>query len=206
MNSILRNTRIQLTLLLTVAALCAYILWSYILSFQTVVFVFDQKLGYIELSTSDQKLYPTNNQPIKLRKGVYTARNIGTSIAQGTRQLTIDTTSQTIHIEFDYTKQYLDTLYAAQQDSIESVLHREYPSIEKYYRLENSRLYHHGEIYGTSLIAIDQSGDNADTLHVIMQKKEGSWRLVSRPPAPILSAPNYPGIDVAILRSINQGK
>lgn len=204
MNNLLRNTRIQITSLLILLVICAYALWSYIFSFQTVTFTFDQKLGYIELLHDNTKLYPVNNQPIKLKKGEYVARNIGTSIAPNPRTVTINETKRTLHVEFDYTQQYLDTLYESQRTSIEAGLFEKYPIIKDAYRLQYGKLYHHGEIYGASLVAIDKSGDNTDTLHVIMKKKDSSWHVASRPPTPILSAPDYPDIDASILRAINQ--
>lgn len=206
MNNILKNTRVQIASLLALTAICAYALWSYIFSFQTVTFTFDQKLGYIELIRDDQKLYPAHNQPVKLKKGRYTIRNIGSSITPTARNLTVDATSQTIHVEFDYTEQHLENLYKLQQVAIETALLTQYPAITQNYRIEHSRLYHHGEVYGASLVATDQSGDNADTLYVVMKKKGDTWQVVSRPPAPILSAPDYPDISRDVLLRINQGK
>ena len=68
------------------------------------------------------------------------------------------------------------------------------------------KLYHQGEVYGAILVAKDQSSDNADTLRVLMRKENNNWVILSKPPAPILSAPSYPDINRAVLVDINQAR
>jgi hypothetical protein len=37
-----------------------------------------------------------------------------------------------------------------------------------------------------------------------MQKKDGNWVLLSKPPRPLLSAKDFPTVPVSILKKINQ--
>lgn len=205
MSNILQRTWVKITLLGTLVLVCLYALLAYALSFHTVTFMFDSSTGYIELPQEHTKLYPVNNQPLKLKAGEYTLRAVGTKIDPKPRTITVDA-SKTISVDFSYNTAHLQSLYATERGSIESALLKQYPSISTLYRIERGQLYGKGDIYGASLVAIDQSSDNADTLRVLLRKKDNTWHVLSRPPAPLLSAPNYPGIPVAILRSINQAK
>ena len=199
-------------IILSLAALAAvgvgiWLLWSYILSFQTVTFHFDRQLGYIELSGNNQpNYYPADNQPVKLKKGTYQVRSVGTRLAADPHMQTIDNSTSNVTVEFSYSHSYLETLYQGEQQAIETALTAAYPAVATDYTPKHGTLYHRGEIYGAILIARDQSGDNADTLRVLMEKKDGNWIMRSKPPVPVLSAPLYPSISRDILADINRAQ
>lgn len=185
----------------------AITLWSYVTSFQDVTFHFDQRQGYIELTGDDkQPLYPRDNQLVKLKKGAYHARNIGTRIAEESRTIQVDGSRNSYNITFNFTRSYLDQLLIGEQSAIQSALYSKYPQAQSDYELRSGRLYHRGELYGAILVARDQMGDNADTLRVMLQKDERGWQVRSLPPMPILSAPLYPSIDRAVLSDINRAR
>ncbi len=182
-----------------------YGVWVYILSFQTVTFKFDDTLGYVEIQGSDtKKLYPKNNQAVRLKKGEYTLQNIGQNITKNTRKLTLDESVNSINISFSYTREHLANLYASEADTIRASLLDAYPKITELYEIKHDKLYRKGDIFGASLVAKNQNDDNADTLKVLMKKQKGSWIVASKPPAPLLSAPLYPDVDIEILRAINK--
>lgn len=192
----------------TIAALASiYALWSYVLSFQTVTFSFDTKKGYIELvDDTAQRLYPASGQELRLKKGTYYLRNVGDTIAEDTREITVDSRLTAYTVEFNFTRKYLDELYARESRAIQSELIKTYSKIPELYDIRHSKLYHQGEVYGAILVAKDQSSDNADTLRVLMRKENNNWVILSKPPAPILSAPSYPDINRAVLVDINQAR
>lgn len=201
-----RSTRIVLSLISIIAACVGvYALWSYVHSFQEVTFRFNSEQGYVEIVGADtQKLYPIDAQPVRLKKGEYAARNVGKNIKPEARTLTIGDATTTIDTTFNYTEAYLQSLYARERVAIEALIYQRYPKAQTDSILARGKLYHQGEYYGAILIANDPSGDNADTLRVLAEKKDGTWRLRSAPPAPVLSAPLYRDIDRAILLDINQ--
>ncbi|QHN42254.1 hypothetical protein GII36_00020 [Candidatus Mycosynbacter amalyticus] len=205
-----RSLTTKIILLLTTVAAAAvgtWLLWSYIFSFQTVTFHFDRQLGYIELSGNNQpNYYPADNQPVKLKKGTYQVRSVGAHIAADRHAQVIDGSTSNITAEFGYSRSYLDTLYLGEQQVIESTLIAAYPKVATDYDIRHGKLYHLGEVYGASLVMRDQSNDNADILHVLMEKKNGSWIILSKPPMPILSAPLYPSISRNILVDINRAQ
>lgn len=192
-------------LVLLVCAL--WMIWNYVYSFQTVTFRYDRSLGYLQLSGNNQpNFYPAAGQPVKLKKGEYRITHVGTRIAPDTYTQTIDASTTTVIATFNYTRQYLATVYSAQQPAIEQALMQAYPAIATDYTIAHAKLYHRGELYGAILVPRDQSGDNADTLRVLMRQRDTAWVVLSRPPAPVLSAPLYPDIDRAILVDINRAK
>ncbi len=204
MNSVRAGKITRMILIVIAVTACLYGVWAYIFSFQTVTFTFDDKLGYIEIeNSSKQKLYPKNNQVARLKKGEYTAKNIGKNITKDTRKITIASGIQSVETSFSYTEKYLEKLYAAEKETIYKVLLREYPEISKLYVIRTDRLYARGNVFGATLIAKDQNSDNADTLRVVMQKKSDRWEVQSKPPTPILSAAEYPDIPRDVLLKIN---
>lgn len=192
---------------LAVAIAGVLILWSYIFSFQTVTFHFDSRLGYIELSGNGQpNFYPADSQPVKLKKGVYKIKNVGSRIAANSREQTVNSTTEQVTVHFNYTRQYLDSLYTSEKATIETSLIARYPKIAISYDIVHDKLYHQGEIYGAVLVARDQLSDNSDTLRVLMEKKDGKWIVLTKPPVPVLGAPLYPSVDRQILADINQAQ
>lgn len=181
-------------------------LWSYALSFQSVTFTYDDSLGYIEL-TSDhtEPLYPPAGQEIRLKKADYQLQTIGDNIAPHTKKLTIDSDTSTIKVEFSYTAKYLKNLHNKEQPAITERINASYPQLAQLYTIEHGALYGRGDTYGAQLVA-KQKSDHSDTLRILLQKKSDKWRVVSKPPTPLLSAPDYPNIDKEILRSINQAR
>ncbi len=181
-------------------------LWSYALSFQSVTFEYDDSLGYIEL-TSDvtEPLYPPAGEEVRLKKATYHMQTIGDNIESSSEDITIDSTSDTLGIEFTYNRTYLDSLYADEKDAILALISTTYPQIESRYTITRAALYGKGEIFGAQLVATTPS-DHSDTLRILLQKQSDEWRVLSNPPTPILSAPEYPQIDPQILRTINQAR
>lgn len=207
MRKIWHNKILWSTIATVVALASIYALWSYILSFQTVTFSFDTKQGYVELvDDTAQRLYPADGQELRLKKGTYYIRNVGDKIAEDAREITVDATLTAYSVEFNFTREYLDELYARESGVIQSTLIKSYPKIPELYDIRHSKLYHQGEVYGAILVAKDQSGDNADTLRVLMRKENNDWVVLSKPPVPILSIPSYPAIDRAVLIDINQAR
>lgn len=207
MNKFWLNQRFQIAAALCAALLVIYAIWTYIASFQNVTFEFDEKIGYIEIIDSHKRsLFPKNNQSIRLAKGEYQAKNIGDTIADDSRSISINNTTSKIPVAFNFTAEHLNDLYQTEKTAIEATLLTKYPQITTTYDIHQGKLYHQGDIYGALLVARDQSGDNADTLRVLMQKRGDEWILRSKPPTPILSAPLYSDIDKNILRAINQAK
>lgn len=180
--------------------------WRYVTSFQEVTFTFNDQDGYVQIQREgDQKLYPVDGQPVKLKKGDYTIKNQGRRVAQDTRFVTIDDSTATIKTTFSYTESYLAEQYVEQKPAIESALYAAYPQLRTDYIVSNGALYSKGEIYGATLTARNQSSDNSDTLHVLLQRNNDVWS-VPHTPQPILTVTDYPDVPRDALSAINRGK
>lgn len=206
MNQFIRNRVILWTAGTLATIISLSLLWSYILSFQEVTFRYDNALGYIELiDEHNEKLYPKHNQPIQLTEGEYHIQHIGTHIQPEYRSLTITDDTTVLDVSYSYTREHLDSLLKKEQPAARAALYATYPKAKSDYRLVHEKLYRLGDVYGAALVA-RKPGDNSDTLRVVLEKRGDTWQILSKPPVPILSTPEYPKIDSAVLEDINQAK
>lgn len=205
----LTSQKAYITYLVIALLLASVIAIRYFTSFATVQFSFNPSIGSITLLT-DQKvtIQPTNHSPIRLKKGRYTVTSHGTHIATNSQSITIDGSQTTYPIRFRYTDDYLQKLYQTEQLPIYTALLLAYPQIKSDYTIQHDRLYGLGEWFGATLVYNHQNADNSDNLHVIMKKSsaDNRWQLLSRPPRPIVSQPDYPSVPYDILKAINQAK
>lgn len=195
------------TLLAIGVLLLVFTGWRYIDSFATVTFHYDTKQGSVQLAQpeADNQTVP-NNQPVRLKKGEYTLTRHGKNVAKDSELITVDGSWQTRTVEFNFTREYLSELYTTEQSTIEAALTERYPKIKSLYTITGGALYGRGDYYGAALVFNDQKAPNRDRLHVLMQKEDDTWRVLSTPPTPVLSKQDYPTVDVSILRTINQVK
>lgn len=176
-------------------------------SFTIVTFTTNSKTGTATLhsnTATPKKITP--NEPLRLKKGEYTITTQGEHIANMSHTIQIDGNKQIIPITFSFTRTYLDTLLSKEQTAIYAAIIEQFPQLEELYTIHNEALYDQGDYYGATLRFIDTKSDQRDTLHILLHKKEGAWRVLSQPPAPVLSAPLYPNISSAALKEINQGE
>lgn len=182
-------------------------IWQQVTSYTEVVFKFDLNEGEAKISSNNTpKITVKNNQTLRLKQGDYRIETSGNNIQPDTTFITIDKTTTNIEVKFSYSQDYLKSLLNDQQSEIEEVIAAKYPTINSLYTLHNQALYHHGEYYGATLRFKDQTSDQRDTLHILAQKNDNSWQIISNPPSPVLSAPDYPNIPKEILRQINLGE
>lgn len=88
--------------------------------------------------------------------------------------------------------------------TIVQVLTTAYPKIATDYTVNRGRLFDTGQWYGTTLQYHGTDALNRDTLRVLLQKKNGVWKLRTTPPQPLLSAVSLPDVPKDILKAINQ--
>lgn len=190
------------TIAVLIAATLAYM---YISSFKNVTFVFDSSKGSINLIDSEKKTYsPISNTEIRLKKGEYTLMKKGADIAQDSRVITINDDSNKISVDFNYTEQYLKTLYEKQQIDIYATILKKYPTIKSDYTINGGQLYNQGEWFGATLTYNNRQSAHRDTLRILLNKQNDTWQVVSKPPTPILSKQQFPNAPYETLKAINQ--
>ena len=133
---------------------------------------------------------------------------IGGSLAYGamtapskqTQSSKVETVKQTKPL----TKAELEQKLVTELPVVTTALTTAYPLIATTYTIEQGQLFDKGQWFGTTLTYLGTDKDNRDTLRVVMQKKDGNWILLTKPPRPLLSAKDFPNVPVSILKKINQ--
>lgn len=175
-------------------------------SFATVTFTTNVPQAQASLIDSANTTHTINfNQPIRLKKDTYKLVQRGEHIQPRESALALQE-SRTVPLTFYYTAAYLTEQLAREKAAIHQAVNAAYPKLTTLYTIHHEALYSTGNYYGATLRFKDTTSPHRDTLHILLEKKEGSWRVRSTPPQPILSAPDYPDVDKAILRAINQGE
>lgn len=182
-------------------------IWQQAKSYTNVRFNFDLNEGRAQVRGDDTpEINIDPSQPLRLKHGNYRVTTSGENIQPDTQYFSIDKDTHEITVNFSYSQEFLNELLDKEKVKINSLIYEKYPKINKLYTTHNQALYHHGEYYGATLRFRNQSADNRDTLHILAQKIDGEWKLLSTPPVQVLSAPSYPDIPKEILRQINLGE
>ena len=88
--------------------------------------------------------------------------------------------------------------------TITAVLAAAYPKSATDYTMSKQKLYENGRWFGALLSYKGTDSMNRDTLRVLMEKKDGEWKLRTTPPEPILTSHKYKDTPVAILKDLNK--
>jgi hypothetical protein len=177
-----------------------------------------QSLAYLKVdSTNVSKVsaYTSNNRTsiaytvtksgdkLKLRHGEYYLHAYGSSgYADTYIAVTMTKRQQFVTVKSYYSQDHLNSLSTTELPVINTVLSGQFPNLSQY-QVQPGSLFHFGEWYGTSLKYVGSDLFNADTLHVILQKSNGQWRVVTAQPAISLSKLLYPSVPKDILDSVN---
>lgn len=203
----LTTSYVYLTYFVIATLLLASLLFRYLDSFASVQFNYDSGLGSISLLTDGKTVaQPVAGEKTRFKKGDYLVRSSGKNIADRQQKITIDGTKANFDIDFSYTKDYLNRLYQDEQLAIYTAMLLQYPQIDSDYSLSSDRLYGMGDWFGATLVYNEQKAENRDSLRIVMQKTKTGWQVVSSPPSPVLSAPDYPDVPYIILKAINQAE
>lgn len=195
------------TLIILGIGLLCFVAWRYVDSFATVTFTFNPTHGNVQLtSTQHGEISVLNNQPLRLKKGEYTLSSFGKNVNPSSDVVQVDGSWQTRKISFFFTREYLAKLYQEEEPAISAVITRDYPTLSDQYSITSEALYGRGDYYGATLVFRDMTSQQRDKLRILLKKKDGEWRVLSKPPVQILSVHDYPSVPRDILVAINQAK
>ena len=88
--------------------------------------------------------------------------------------------------------------------TITAVLTAAYPKSATDYTMSKPKLYEEGRWFGALLSYKGTDSMNRDTLRVLMEKKDGEWKLRTTPPEPILTSHKYKDVPVSVLKDLNK--
>ena len=176
------------------------------LTYLRVSFINVQK---VDAYNSDNRQSPAYSitksaDDLKLKHGGYYIHAYGSDgYADTYKTVTMTSRHQSIDIKPYYSQAHLDTLLTSELSSIQSTLSNQFDNLPQY-QVQKGTLYHFGEWYGTSLKYIGNDLFNADTLHVVLQKTNGQWKVVTTEPSISLSKLTYPDIPRDVIESFNK--
>lgn len=198
------SPKAYLTYFVIAFLIAVFLIYRYVTSFTEVSFVLIPNDGSITLINQDnQHIKPSLNTPFHLKKGTYTVEKHGDHVINTKQRIAVDGSRKKISIYMDYTDKYLTKLYSKEQINIYTALLLKYPKINSDYTISGGQLFNRGEWFGAALHYNNRSSDNRDTLYVILHKENNTWKVISTPPAPILSRQLYPDVPYETLKSIN---
>lgn len=205
---------IVLLTILVIAAIVAKVITSYTETLQKVTLTFDGNyVSKLEL----YKGYNTRNIPEKtgdslqtiesgkeytLKKGVYVLQPSGDHLDTSLIELNVGDSIIKKTIDVDYSASYLAQLYESDKDTLNAIVSDANPKIAGLYVINQGKLYHHGEWYGTTLSYTGPQSLLRDTLRLIAKKENGTWKVVTKPQI-TLSTVEYPHIPKSVLESVN---
>lgn len=100
-------------------------------------------------------------------------------------------------------KSELQTMLITEQPAVDRAIASAYPQLASLYVVEPGKLYHDGTWYGTTLTYTGSDEMNRDTLRLLLQKKNGTWKVRSTPPSIVLRAADYPEAPKSIIQDLN---
>lgn len=196
-----------ITIFITVVVVSVF---SYTNSRQTVLVRYKniskvtiQKIGEGARSLDKETVYKKSGEEIKVFKGHYLLKYVG-SDGYASDYQTIDVKDKPISVSLDpdYSEKKLSSILEQEFEIIKAVLSTKYQNIGDY-NIQKGKLYKKGQWYGTTLQYIGDDYFNFDTLRLVMEKKGGTWQLVTDPPNIILGSKDYPNIPLDVLVDIN---
>lgn len=205
---------IVLITIIVIVAIIVKVIASYTDTLQKVTLTFDGNyVSKLEL----YKGYNTRNVPEKtgsviqtiesdkeytLKKGVYVLQPSGEHLDTSLIELTVGDSVVKKTIDVDYAASYLAQLYESDKDTLSAIVSDANPKIAGLYVINQGRLYHHGEWFGTTLSYTGTQSLLRDTLRLVAKKENGTWKVVTKPQI-TLSTVEYPDVPKSVLEAVN---
>lgn len=145
----------------------------------------------------------TNNATVPLTHGDYYYLVSGENIAPESVNFTV-TAAKTVEVTPVYTDAYLEFALQPELAAINDAIKRSYPLAGDKYTIHKGRLYQQGQWYATTLTDKRSTPKNPyDIYRIVLLKENGAWQPMTKPEL-VVSSIEYPGLPMAMLRTLNQ--
>ena len=145
----------------------------------------------------------TTSQEVKLEPGTYSiVTKANNEYQEYSQQFTVVDQPINLEITPSYSPAKLQSTLASERTAILQAITTAYPQIESLYTIETGWLYEKGDWYATKLVH-KGGGNQSDTLRLVAQKQDGSWKVITNPPDITVSQAQYPDIPQAVVTDIN---
>lgn len=154
-------------------------------------------------ATGDAIQSISSGEEITLKKGLYALKPTGPKIDSDLIELSLGDQPTVKDLDVDFSDTYLAGELVKELDSITAAIQSSNSGIASLYRINNGKLYHHGEWFGTTLSYGGSDSLSRDTLRVVAKKEDGAWKVLTNPPQIMLSTKQFPSIPLSILSKVN---
>lgn len=207
---------ITLLLLILVSAIGV---WKYVNSFQQVTVTMKNPVGTLSLDVFKAVVVDhdpekvgnkiktlTTTSTLKLKKGSYLLVPSGENLNTAPLNIHLSDEPLTYDVNVPYSDTHLESLVQTEYKAIHTALTSTYNNFDALYTHVPGKLFGRGEWYGATIRHVVGPFDdpNGDTLRVLLKKDGTTWTLLSKPPMPVLSAPDFRDVPIEILRDINK--
>lgn len=200
---------IALVLGLVSLVVVTFVYVSYINSKQTIVIKYKNISKVTLTETNDEQklgqktVINKSGEKLNISKGTYLLNYTGTEgYASDSQVVYLQDNPMKISLDPDFSDEKLSTLLNEQLETIKSVLNEKYKNMTQYV-VAKGMLYKKGEWYGTTLQYNGSDEFNYDSLRLVMNKRDGTWVVITDPPSISLSAQSYPTVPIDVLRDVN---
>lgn len=201
--------------ILSLVLIIVAVVWTYINSFQYLTLKTDnvQDYKYLKLyeaitvdglpTKNSEPIDYSESEQIKLKKGSYIAEMKKDGYEVEARTISLADSPQVIVLNpRTFTAERLQQILNQEKGNIYNSLTSRYPDIFNLYTVQKEKIYLNGAWYAAVLLFKDKSSLSRDSVRVVVKKEGGQW-IVATKPYPSLSAVEYPGIPVNVLKDIN---
>lgn len=115
----------------------------------------------------------------------------------------LDHKPNSVRINPSFSEVKVKELLNTERPNILKTLRSNYPNIDKLYTVNEGNLYYLDRWYGTTLSSKNSDITNNDTLRLILEKKDGVWELITKPPDIILSKVQLNNVPQDIIDKVN---
>jgi len=118
--------------------------------------------------------------------------------------VTIGDYDNSIDIKPVFSTEKLASLYRDEKAAAIQAIKTKYPDLDELYEIKDDQLYRYGDWFGASLIYKGDSLFNKDNVGLVMQKKSGSWSVVTDPPMPTVNTYTHEDVPADVAAAVNK--
>jgi len=142
-------------------------------------------------------------KPVSLQDGKYAFIASGTVYDASPIFFQVTGHDTSVTVNPSYSTSHLQALLQNELPTLSALIQSTYSTRLESYKVSAGALYQKGEWYGTTIVG-NPTPDGAfgDTYHVVLQKVNGTWQIVTTPEI-VLTTHSYPNIPKSILTAVN---
>lgn len=197
------RTKLIIILVVAVAAVIAALFLSDFLQQKTVTFTLRDQGYSVEIGNTTSTITSfDSSSAVRLKPGSYYYAVVGENFSTQRTPFTV-TEDETITVQPVYSDSYLANLSSEASAEIITLITTSYPQIAGRFITDEPKLLMKGDWAAGKLTQDVDPRQSPDVYRYIVQKVNGSWRIVAEPELTI-SKYTHPNIPLTVIRAANQ--